>query len=147
MTLPKSVDAPVPQAATLWSRRWFWYWGPVIVYAAGIVFLSSTSGSHIRFPLLQVPFGDKILHAGLYGGLALLTMRAFRHAGGSDGARHALTLAIVATAVFGLTDELHQLFVPNRHADPWDWLADTAGAIAATLSWTKLGEPARESER
>ncbi len=119
----------------------------MIGYAAGIFLLSSMSASEIDLPLLPIPFGDKIVHAVIYGGLALLALRAFRHAGGPEGARYALTLAIVATSVYGISDELHQLFVPNRHADPWDWLADTGGALAATLGWTRLVDPIRRDWR
>lgn len=37
--------------------------------------------------------------------------------------------AIVLTSLYGLLDELHQLNVFERTADPIDWILDTIGAI------------------
>ena len=37
-------------------------------------------------------------------------------------------VTLVAIAVFGAADEWHQQFVPNRSADPADWVADVTGA-------------------
>lgn len=38
-------------------------------------------------------------------------------------------LAIIFTSLFGLWDELHQLALTDRTADPIDWVLDTLGAI------------------
>lgn len=118
-----------------------WYWAPVAAYAAVIFILSSISAPEMSLPFLflwfPIPYGDKILHAVVYGGLALLALRAFRHAAGPKGAHYALGLAVVAAALYGVSDEIHQLFVPNRRADVWDWVADTGGALLATWGWTK----------
>jgi hypothetical protein len=37
--------------------------------------------------------------------------------------------AITATSLYGLLDELHQINIPGRSADPIDWALDTLGAI------------------
>ena len=34
-------------------------------------------------------------------------------------------LAIICVIAFGITDEMHQWFVPQRQADVWDLVADT----------------------
>lgn len=39
----------------------------------------------------------------------------------------ALIVAILIGSLYGVTDELHQLFVPGRACDPADWLVDTIG--------------------
>ncbi len=36
--------------------------------------------------------------------------------------------AWLLTVAYGISDEIHQAFVPNRHATPLDVLADAAGA-------------------
>lgn len=36
--------------------------------------------------------------------------------------------AVALASLYGVTDELHQLFVPGRMCDPADWLTDTLGA-------------------
>ena len=38
--------------------------------------------------------------------------------------------ALAAASLYGVTDELHQVFVPGRMPDPADWAADTVGAAA-----------------
>ena len=69
-----------------------------------------------------------------YGVFGILWYRAFRFAGGTWSASRAVALAIVASALYGVTDEVHQYFVPMRQADPWDVAADAAGATIAAVS-------------
>ncbi len=57
------------------------------------------------------------------------------------GARSALLLAILASIGYGLSDEIHQAFVPTREADVWDVLADSLGACLATIGWRWGVEP------
>ncbi len=38
-------------------------------------------------------------------------------------------VAVTLTSLFGLWDELHQLRIVGRTADPIDWVLDTLGAI------------------
>lgn len=46
----------------------------------------------------------------------------------------AAALAVALASAYGVTDELHQIFVPGRTCDPLDWLVDTiAAALAAAL--------------
>lgn len=48
--------------------------------------------------------------------------------------RRACIVAVVCASLYGVTDEIHQLFVPDRMCDPVDWLVDTAGgALGSTL--------------
>lgn len=43
------------------------------------------------------------------------------------------------SSFYGVTDEFHQIFTPNRSCDPMDWLVDTcAAAIGATIIWAIL---------
>jgi VanZ family protein len=41
--------------------------------------------------------------------------------------------AVVIAAGYASLDEFHQVFVPSRHASPWDALLDTTGAAAAQI--------------
>ena len=43
-------------------------------------------------------------------------------------------MAVLIAVAYGVTDEWHQSFVPNRHADPRDLAADAIGACAAAAS-------------
>lgn len=60
----------------------------------------------------------------------------------------ACVLAIVCGSLYGVTDELHQLFVPGRMCDPLDWLVDTAGSgLGSGLAWLALGCRAPRARR
>ena len=118
------------------STRFLVYWGPVVGYAGLIFYLSAQSHPEDQLPLfLFEDVSDKVLHAMEYAILALVCYRAFRWGAGPLVARQALVLAIVAASVFGITDELHQFFVPFRESSWQDWLADTIGAVIGALSW------------
>ena len=47
--------------------------------------------------------------------------------------RRAAVLAIVIASAYGVTDEIHQIFVPMRSCDPLDWTVDTVAAAAGAL--------------
>jgi len=117
----------------------FWYWVPVVFYAGAIVFLSHQSHPEDYLPsVVFTDVSDKILHAVEYSILSLLCYRGFRWAAGHAVAHHAVVLAIITTALFGLTDETHQLFVPLRESSWQDWSADIIGAAIGALSWWSI---------
>ncbi|MDB4971033.1 MAG: uncharacterized protein JWN44_6722 [Myxococcales bacterium] len=100
-------------------------WLPVVLYAALIFYLSSTPGDAV--PQWGADH-DKLAHAAEYGVLGFLLARAF-------GARR-WWLAIVAGALYGVTDEFHQTFVPNRYGnDLGDMTADALGVTLGALVW------------
>ena len=91
-------------------------------------------GSSIPEPP-PIPGGtDKPLHLSAYLGLAVVVVRAV--AGGLPRRIGAGTaaIAIVITVGYGVTDEVHQMFVPGRLAEVYDLLADALGAIAGTAA-------------
>jgi len=117
----------------------FWYWVPVALYAGAIFYLSSQSHPEEELPsFLLEEVSDKVLHAVEYGILSLLCYRAFRRAAGPSVARQGLVLAIITASVYGITDEVHQFFVPFRESSWQDWLADTIGAVIGALSWRSI---------
>ena len=74
---------------------------------------------------------DKLAHFCAYVGLAFLLCGSgacFRRMG---RASYAAILGL--TACYGIVDELTQLLVKNRTADPLDWLADMSGTIVGML--------------
>jgi VanZ family protein len=116
-----------------------WYWLPVVLYAGAIFYLSDQPHPQEKLPsFLFEEFSDKVLHAVEYGILALLCYRAFRWASGPTVARQAILLAIVTASVYGMTDEVHQAFIPFRESGWQDWLADTIGAVIGVVSWRFL---------
>ena len=109
-------------------RRRVSLWAPVVLYMALIFALSSTSSPP---DVLPPSLGDKGGHALLYSGLAALLVRAL--AGGwlrPLGAGIAFTAVALSTS-YGVTDEIHQMFVPLRTAELADLAADAVGSAAA----------------
>jgi VanZ family protein len=117
------------------------YWLPVLAYAGLIFFLSSLPHPETYAPALIRQLGDKLGHAIEYGVLGILCYRAFRHAAGPWASRYALLFAIVVSVGYGITDEVHQAFVPLREPDGWDLLMDTLGSSLAALAWCTTIEP------
>lgn len=122
------------------TARFSLYWGPVVVYATLIFCLSSLSHPEDLAPPLFELLSDTFLHGVEYGILGVLCYRAFRYAARDWGARYAILLAIVTATGYGLTDELHQAFVPLRHADVLDLLTDLAGATIGAWGWHRMIE-------
>ena len=72
-------------------------------------------------------------HTGHFIGYAILSalaLRAFAGAGWRGVVPVNAIKAAAFAAVYGATDELHQMFVPNRYAGLDDWIADALGAAA-----------------
>lgn len=119
-------------------------WAAVAAWM-GLIFLVS---GQPRLPvLLQVAdFGDVLGHFAAYAVLALLLRWAMVGA----GIRHAVIWALVAALLYGISDEFHQSFVPGRHPDLWDVLADGLGAgtaLAARFPWRLLTARRRPERR
>lgn len=80
----------------------------------------------------------KAAHVSEYAILACLIFQALEHMR-APVLRQAPLLrraawALGLTALYALTDEFHQSFVPGRGASPVDWCIDVAGALAATAA-------------
>ena len=112
-------------------RVWLAATLPVVAYAALIVAVSSQS------KLPKAPFNDKLMHFGEYAVLGFLLARAI-WLRWDRGLRHAGIFSILAATAFGITDEIHQYFVPNRDADVLDVVADFAGSLAGSVAWALL---------
>lgn len=104
-------------------------WLPVIVWMGTIFYLSDQSGSELQsiFPFLDsFNWG----HFVAYFILAVLIYLAMYPASNKTKTK----LWIVALCVlYGITDEWHQAYVPNRSPDVLDLLNDTFGASVAML--------------
>jgi len=60
-----------------------------------------------------------------------------------------LPLALIGSAIFAITDEVHQSFVPNRGASPIDVLIDITGALLAVgliTAWYARFKPETKPE-
>ena len=121
--------------------KWLWYWGPVCGYAGLIFYLSSLPNPEQTLPELFQLLSDKALHAVEYAVLGGLCYRAFRWGTNEPPAQRALLLAIIAASLYGLSDELHQSFVPMRESSWLDAVADAIGSAAGAVlaKWVLTG--------
>lgn len=97
-----------------------------MIWAAAITAASSFPGT--AYPRVDVPMADKLVHAFIYGVLGALCARALMAGGRATGGR-VLVLATLVAGLFGVTDEVHQAFVPRRSPDVRDVVADLLGAL------------------
>src|SRR4051794_10530469 len=106
-------------------RLWWRYWLPVWGYAGLIFYLSSLSHPEEHLPSLLGEISDKVLHAVEYAGFAALCYRAFRWGTNDNLKQQALMLAMMTASLYGVSDEVHQWFVPFRDSSWLDWVADS----------------------
>lgn len=100
-------------------------WLVTALYAVFLYRLSSTPWPAPSW----IPEGiDKLVHLSLYACLGFVVLWALR----LTPLRHrpdVVWVAWVMTFLYGLSDEIHQSFVPGRSASVGDWMADGLGAI------------------
>jgi hypothetical protein len=104
----------------------FFYWFPVLIILVSIFYVSSKS----ELPggkFLDILFLDKIAHLLEYFLLSWFLFRAL-HYSESVKIKKAILISIIFSAVYGITDEVHQYFVPLRDISIFDWFFDCIGA-------------------
>ena len=140
----------VPESAGLRNR--LWRYGPVVLWAGAIFIFSSglfsgSKTSTIVRPLVQWVYPGisettlavlhglirKASHFVEFAIFALFTARAFRTSSRDFLRNHWFAVSLAFVAVYALSDELHQSFVPSRTASIYDCLIDTAGGLAALV--------------
>jgi VanZ family protein len=114
-------------------RLWLVAWLPVALWAAVIFGLSSIPGT--RLPPIDLPQVDKLAHLLVYAVLGALILRgvARRHQRRRPRPRDFLT-AIALTIFYGISDEIHQHWTPNRSPDWHDVMADALGGALGSLA-------------
>lgn len=105
-----------------------------LAYAGVIFYLSSQPHGEMQL----FPYADKILHLIIYAVLGGLCAWSLGVARIGKWGRGAYVAVILATA-YGIIDEIHQAYVPGRHAEIFDVAADAAGALAGAALVVYLG--------
>lgn len=100
-------------------------WAAVVVWIAIQLTLTSLPGAAIPVSVNH-PL-DWVGHFGLYAGLGALVARVASLHGWPP---RRLLIAAALISLGAALDELHQVFIPGRDAEFFDWAADTIGAIA-----------------
>lgn len=109
---------------------YLWYWLPPLLLMAVIFYFSAQP----RLPQARGEWLDallkKLAHITEYTILFLLFFRAWRR---NRHSRQALDRSWLATAAYAVSDEVHQAFVPGRHANGYDVVIDVS--VALLLWW------------
>ena len=125
-------------------------WSAVVLMAALIFWMSANSGESVNHGLGVISAIKSALASGafaLFGRevdvspvghfveylvFGTLLFNALRL---QLGTKRALTLAVAVAlaSAYGVSDEWHQYFVPDRSCDPADWAVDTVAALCGAL--------------
>lgn len=135
---PSTLKAGRPTDGDPAAPPWMSLWGGVIGYCFFIFVLSAQS--FLSVPQ-TVPSADKGAHAVLYAGLGWLWARAVFVSRPTWSARFILLTTLSFTALYGISDEWHQLYVPDRMADVRDVFADAVGGTlggVGFLVWRQM---------
>ncbi|GAA5483777.1 VanZ family protein [Haloferula sargassicola] len=116
-------------------HRSFWY-GAFVAWIGTLWWLSSGI-RHLPQPDGWVGV-DKLYHFGyFFGGAGLLAAAVSLTLPGGFWKRFAVVVAVVS--LVGISDEVHQSFVPGRSGnDPFDFSADFLGACAGFVVFESL---------
>jgi len=116
-------------------------WSLILLYAGLIFFISSIPNPPQPIILEDLLFWllTSLEHVAEYIVLGGLLYTGFRSLD-IKTAERALLLAVLFSAAYGASDEIHQYFVPNRYCDIKDLLADTTGGLIGAFTLKHRGE-------
>jgi VanZ family protein len=95
-----------------------------------IFYFSSLAGAKI--PVLFA-FQDLLSHLIIYGILGYLFARALKKSFAKLDSRSIIYMAVILGFLYGVSDEFHQLFVPQRCVSGLDLFFDGVGSLIGSL--------------
>lgn len=98
----------------------------LLAIVAGLFVGGAQPGAGELFP----PPWDKVAHIIAYGIIGILAGLAFPNS--------KLPWIVAIVVLIGGADEIHQVFLPGRHAGFDDWTADWGGALFSLFGVTRL---------
>ena len=111
------------------------FWFPVLLCMGFIFYTSSIPGRNIPNLFFSQ---DTIYHFFIYLILALFFIRALKNTYTNIVTAKAILLTILFAVFYGVTDELHQAFVPYRNVSFLDVFVDSVGGLAGSLIYRWL---------
>ena len=115
-----------------------------IAWAGLILYLSSQPG--IDTPML-FPGQDKLFHLIAYAVLGFFAMGSVRPSASGQHTRQQIWLVVLLVMFYGISDEIHQYFVPGRSSEVLDALADALGGLLGVWVMVYLVRVFRRSSR
>ena len=116
-------------------KRFVLYWLPLILYCL-FIYIQSDHPSPEQIPVF--PYVDKVLHVTAYGIMGILFFRAYQTLRFKGNMKMLMFLSVVSASLYGISDEIHQSFVPFREAEVADAIADMIGAISGVYLYQLL---------
>lgn len=105
------------------------YYLAILAHCAFIFYMSHQSDPPT--PEIGLPHMDKVAHAILYGFLATLVSLGLHRSGRIYRPAVYHLVPVLFALLYGISDEIHQYFVPPRTPDVFDLVADFTGALLA----------------
>lgn len=126
-------------------RVWRWIcglpaWTLTALCLAAIAWLTLASKPLGDTELPLFPHADKLAHAIMFGGLAFCIMLDSLRLGRRCRVSTAVWAAVASALVGLLTEVAQQAMDAGRSGDPYDLLADTAGAVATAAAFYRLAQ-------
>jgi VanZ family protein len=111
------------------------YWLPLIAYCV-FIYIQSDYPSPQTLPSFK--FSDKLLHFMAYAVMGVLFYRAYLTLPFKNNITFLMLLSMISAALYGISDEIHQSFVPYRDGSFWDVVADILGSIGGVYAYHRL---------
>lgn len=106
-------------------------WLPVFAWMGVIFYFSSVPGKNI--PLL-FPFQDALFHVAIYAILGFLFTISAKFTFLNLTPLKLLLFSLFFGTLYGIIDEFHQSFVPNRYPAGFDVFTDSLGTLLGSLT-------------
>ena len=106
----------------------------LVIYCAFIFYLSSLPGDSLP----NLPASDKMIHFVLYLVLGLIFANFIYSLKFFTSRMKIMVITLTFTALYGLSDEIHQLFLAGRNFDLSDLLVDIIGGSSGGLLMSYL---------
>jgi len=103
-----------------------YYWLPLTAYCV-FIYIQSSYPSPEALPSFE--FSDKLMHFGAYAVMGVLFYRAYQTLPFRTNIQLIVLFSMISASLYGVSDEIHQSFVPYRDGSFGDVIADVLGAV------------------
>jgi len=110
---------------------------PAIIWAV-LIFISSSLVVKVPHIDRLGEWTDEFYHVLEYAIFGFLLARSFSHSAVEGFRNNVLFVSFFIGAFYGVTDEIHQIFVPGREAGWLDAAADAVGTLLGSLMYYLL---------
>lgn len=129
----------IPEVAKMISKKLIDYGMRCMSICIAVTIFILSAQSKLPIPKTVSFHGlDKLLHACAFGSLAFTLSYWFAADKWLTKPFRYFVVVCLITACYGISDEIHQIFVPGRDASIYDWFADCAGAVLAVCLRLKI---------